>query len=152
MKFPKRLETALSKLYTAYNTHTLHPEDACRCAVGNLLGQRDFWKHLSDDHGSVKLNYVGKVHEMLGRRFEGYLPSELLQIEKAFLAGCGYELPFTQKSKKPKNPQDREVLFQGLCHAIEALCSLENIPNVMEITESFEKIKAPSKERAFAIQ
>lgn len=140
MILPKRLDPALSNLYVAYQQGTLHPEDACRCAVGNILNGSDSWKHLSDQHGSLKLNYVGSVHELLGRRFEGYLPSELLQIERAFLKGCGYQVPLFHQTKKVFNPEDRELLFNGLSEAIGVLCRLDGIPHVMELTAPFKKI------------
>ena len=76
MNIPKRLDQAISKLYQAFHNSTLHPECCQQCAVGNILDRKDFWKHLSDDHGSLKLNYLGQVHESLGRRFNGYKPSE----------------------------------------------------------------------------
>ena len=60
------------------------------CAVGNILDNMDIWKHLSNYHGSLELNYVGKVHQTLGRKFNGYSPLELLQIEATFLKACGY--------------------------------------------------------------
>ncbi|MEZ4778352.1 MAG: Na(+)-translocating NADH-quinone reductase subunit F [Flavobacteriaceae bacterium] len=143
MKLPQRLENALNKLYKAYLTNQLHPEDACRCAVGNILNNNDSWKHLSDSHGSLELNYIGKVHQAFGKKFQGYSPSELLAIEAAFLKGCGYSLPFSYQGKKPKFPKGEMTLFNGLQEAISLLCSLDNVKNVMEITQLFhvEKIK-----------
>jgi len=148
MNLPNRLEHALQKLYSAYNNDTLHPEDACRCAVGNILNETDSWKHFSDDHGSLQLNYVGKVNELVGKKFQGYTPSEILQIEFAFLQGCGYSLPLKYNGFKPNNPKDRNILFDGLCNAIQVLCKLDGVTNCLEITESFEKIKSTAKEQA----
>ena len=85
MNTPKRLEAALIKLYHAFHANTLNPEDCTACAVGNILDNYDSWKHLSDAHGSLELSYVGTVHQRLGRRFNGYLPSEILAVEKKFL-------------------------------------------------------------------
>ena len=147
MKLSQRLDAALLKLYKAYQDNALHPEDACRCAVGNILNQTDSWKHLSNLHGSLQLNYIGLVHEVLDKKFGGYKPSELMAIEKAFLEGCGYQTPLATQKKKPKNPTNRELLFDGLAATIEKLCALDGVENVLEITTAFEKIKASSKRR-----
>lgn len=148
----RRLEAALAKLYEAYNSHELHPEDACRCAVGNIMDRTDTWKHFSDEHGAEKLNYVGKVHEALGRKFNGYSPFELLKIEAAFLKGCGYSLPLHYQGIKPKNSKDYVLLFNGLQKTIETLCILDNTPNVMEtITKYFEDIKVKKESETLSI-
>ena len=133
-----RLENAIQKLYIAFHDNQLHPECCKSCAVGNILDRTDAWKHLSDTHGSLQLNYVGKVHQSFGRRFNGYTPLELLQIEAIFLNACGYQLPFRYQHKKPNNPEDKELLFKGLCEVIQYLCELDNIPNVMDYTKLFE--------------
>lgn len=134
----KRLEQAITKLYTAFHDHTLHPECCKSCAVGNILDNTEAWKHLSDAHGSVVLNYIGKVHQGLGRTFNGYTPQELLQIEAVFLKACGYSLPLTYKATKPSNPEDKEILFQGLSETISFLCKLDGITNVMDYSKLFE--------------
>lgn len=133
-----RLDNAIHKLYTAFHNNTLHPECCKQCAVGNILDNKDAWKHLSDNHGSLRLNYVGLVHQNLGRKFNGYSPLELLQIEAAFLKGCGYSLPLHYKGKKPKDPTDKDVLFDGLCAAINYLCHLDSVDEVMEYSKLFE--------------
>ncbi|MCB0437502.1 MAG: Na(+)-translocating NADH-quinone reductase subunit F [Mangrovimonas sp.] len=138
MNIPKRLDQAISKLYQAFHNSTLHPECCQQCAVGNILDRKDFWKHLSDDHGSLKLNYLGQVHESLGRRFNGYKPSELLLIEKTFLEACGYQLPFHHNHKRPENPTDKNRLFDGLSAVIEVLCQLDTLPNVMDCSKLFQ--------------
>lgn len=133
-----RLEKAIGKLYDAFHNNILHPECCKSCAVGNILDNKDSWKHLSDDHGSLRLNYLGRVHQGLGRRFNGYTPQELLQIEATFLAACDYELPFHHKHRKPKNPTDKDLLFNGLCAVITLLCEMDQVPNVMDYTKLFE--------------
>ena len=138
MKTPFRLEQAIEKLYVAFHNNTLHPECCKQCAVGNILDTTDSWKHLSDNHGELELNYVGKVHQNLGRKFNGYSPLELLKIETTFLKACGYQLPIHHKNKKPKNPTDKNVLFNGLSAVIAYLCQLEDISNVMDYTKVFE--------------
>ncbi|WP_028872487.1 hypothetical protein [Psychroserpens burtonensis] len=138
MKTPQRLEEAIKKLYLAYHDNELHPECCKSCAVGNILDRTDSWQHLSDHHGSLKLNYLGNVHQMLNRRFNGYTPQELLQVEATFLSACGYQLPFKRYHKRPENPQDKEVLFNGLCAVITLLCQLDNVTNVMDYTKLFE--------------
>ncbi len=151
MKIPERLDAALSKLYTAFHNETLNPECCNHCAVGNICNNTDSWKHLSDDHGSLQLNYVGLVHENLGRKFHGYSPSELLKIEAEFLKGCGYILPLNHKNPKPKYPTSKETLFNGLSAAISYLCALDNVTNIMdysplfpkEVTDSTSKILTP---------
>ncbi|WP_452221719.1 Na(+)-translocating NADH-quinone reductase subunit F [Lacinutrix salivirga] len=138
MKTTLRLELALKKLYISFHTNELHPEYCNSCAVGNILDRNDSWKHITDCHGSTQLNYVGLVNQNFGKRFNGYSPQELLQIEAEFLKGCGYSLPLNGKHKKPKNPKDKSVLFNGLCQAIKCLCELEGVKNVMDYTKLFE--------------
>ena len=138
MKTTPRLESALRKLYTAFHNNTLNPECCKQCAVGNILNHTDSWKHLSDSHGALELNYVGKVHQTLGRKFNGYSPLELLKIENIFLSSCGYQLPLHYKNEKPQNPTDKAVLFNGLCAVISFLCELDNIKNVMDYKRLFE--------------
>ena len=138
MKTTPRLESALRKLYTAFHNNTLNPECCKQCAVGNILNHTDSWKHLSDSHGALELNYVGKVHQALGRKFNGYSPLELLKIENIFLSSCGYQLPLHYKNEKPQNPTDKAVLFNGLCAVISFLCELDNIKNVMDYKRLFE--------------
>ncbi len=138
MKTSVRLEQAIQKLYVAFHKNTLHPECCKQCAVGNILDNREDWKHLTDNHGSIELNYVGKVHEVLGRKFNGYSPLELLKIEAVFLKACGYKLPLHHKNKNPKNPTHKDVLFDGLNAVVEFLCRLDNIPNVMDYSKLFE--------------
>ena len=127
MKTPQRFETAIHKLYTAFHNNSLHPECCKQCAVGTLLDGKEFWKHLSDDHGSYQLNYVGRVHEAMGRTFNGYSPSQLLQIERAFLRGCGYQLPLHHSHFTPTQPKDTDVLFEGLQAAIQVLYAMEGL-------------------------
>ena len=137
MKTTPRFEAAIQKLYKAFHDETLNPDCCTQCAVGSILGGSDAWKHLSDHHGSFHLNYVGKVHEMMGRRFGGYLPSELLRIENAFLQGCDYQLPLHYSRFKPSNPKDKEILFDGLCATYRVLCKLDKLENSMDISTLF---------------
>ncbi|MFL1012992.1 Na(+)-translocating NADH-quinone reductase subunit F [Flavisericum labens] len=143
METTNRFENAIKKLYNAFYSGTLNPECCKQCAVGNILDNTDSWKHLSDNHGSTKLNYVGSVHQNLGRTFNGYSPLELLKIEATFLKACGFELPFHHKNNKPKNPTDNQVLFEGLCAVVKFLCKLDNIPNVLGYTSLFEYENKP---------
>ena len=138
MKTTKRLENALIKLYTAFHKNTLNPEDCAACAVGNILDNLDSWKHLSNEHGSLQLNYVGSVHQNLGRRFNGYSPLEILQVEKVFLEACGFKTPLCNYNQKPKDPTNKEVLFNALCAVVALLCELDNIPNVLDYSKLFE--------------
>lgn len=133
-----RLDSAIKKLYNAFHNNELHPECCMQCAVGNILDNKDSWKHLSDHHGALELNYVGKVHQTLGRKFNGYTPLELLKIEATFLKACGYKLPLHYKNSKPKNPTAKDVLFNGLCEVVAFLCKLEGIKNVMDYSKLFE--------------
>ena len=138
MKTTSRLEAALKKLYTAFHNNYLLPECCKQCAVGNILDNNDYWKHFSDHHGSLKLNYVGIVNEKLGRKFNGYSPSEILKIEATFLKTCGYQLPLHHKNNKPKNIYDKDILFNGLSAVITYLCSLDGVSNVMDYKKLFE--------------
>ncbi len=133
-----RLDSAIKKLYNAFHNNELHPECCMQCAVGNILDNKDSWKHLSDHHGSVQLNYLGNVHQNLGRKFNGYSPMELLKIEATFLKACGYKLPLHYKNSKPKNPTDKDVLFNGLTEVVAFLCKLEGVTNVMDYSKLFE--------------
>lgn len=138
MNIPNRLEQALAKLYTAFHNHRLDPEDCTACAVGNILDNHDSWKHLSHSHGSLQLSYVGNVHQKLGRKFNGYTPQELLQIEKVFLETCGFKTPLCHYNPKPQNPRSKEVLFNGLCAVVALLCEFDKVPNVMDFSKLFE--------------
>ena len=138
MKTSIRLEQAIQKLYTAFHNNTLNPECCMQCAVGNILDNTDSWKHLSDTHGSLKLNYVGRVHQNLGRHFNGYSPFELLKIEATFLKACGFQIPLHHKNEKPKNLTDKAILFEGLSAVIPFLCELDGVSNVMDYTKLFE--------------
>ncbi|MFK8060047.1 MAG: Na(+)-translocating NADH-quinone reductase subunit F [Polaribacter sp.] len=138
MQTPKRLEQALIKLYNAYHNNRLNPEDCTACAVGNILDNYDSWKHLSDEHGSLKLSYVGRVHQNLGRKFNGYSPEEILQIEKVFLEACGFKTPLCHYNPKPINPTCKDNLFNGLSAVVDELCKLDNVNNVMDYSKLFE--------------
>ena len=138
MSISKRFDNAVEKLYKAFYNEELNPECCNHCAVGNICDNFDGWKHFTDVHGSSKLNYIGIVNENLGRRINGYMPSELLQIEVAFLKGCGYSLPFAPGSRRPGNPKDMDTLFQGLCGAVACLYELENIPDIMDCSAIFD--------------
>lgn len=146
MNTTKRLDAALEKLYAAFHNNTLNPECCNNCAVGNICNHTDSWKHLSDRHGSLQLNYVGLVHQNFGRKFHGYTPMELLRIEFEFLKGCGYSLPLTPKSHRPKDPTSKDTLFKGLAATIAYLCDLDNVKNVMDYSILFQE-KGMEKER-----
>ena len=137
MKTSERFNNAIEKLYNAFHNGLLNPECCKHCAVGNICNNTDSWRHLTDHHGSTALNYVGLVNENLGRRISGYKPSELLQIETAFLRGCGYSLPLKNSSGRPTDPTSKEVLFDGLCSAVSLLCELEGIQNIMDYSDLF---------------
>ena len=134
----ERFDKAIEKLYNAFHNGALNPECCNHCAVGNICDNTDSWKNLTDTHGSTQLNYIGIVNENIGRRFNGYKPSELLQIEAAFLSGCGYPLPFTYKSRKSVDRTSNDTLFDGLCSAVTFLCQLEGIPNIMDFEGLFD--------------
>ncbi len=137
MRTSERFDQALNKLYNAFHQGTLNPECCNHCAVGNICDNRDAWKNFTDSHGSTRLNYVGIVNENFGRTFNGYRPSELLKIEAAFLKGCGYSLPFSQRGRRPRNRRSKEMLFNGLSAAVAYLCQLEGIADVMDCSELF---------------
>jgi hypothetical protein len=137
MKTSTRLNQALKKLYVAFHTDQLHPECCKQCAVGNILDNTDNWKHLTDIHGSEVLNYVGMVHQNLGRKFNGYSLLELLKIEAVFLKACGYSGAINRTCIKPKNPTDKDLLFNGLCAVVSFLCELDNIPDIMDYSKLF---------------
>lgn len=138
MKTSKRLEQALIKLYNAFHNNRLNPEDCTACAVGNILDNHDSWKHLSNNHGSLKLSYLGTLHQNLGRKFNGYSPKEIIEIEKVFLESCGFKTPLCHYNQKPINPTSKEVLFDGLTAVVALLCKFDNASNVMEFSRIFE--------------
>ena len=147
MKSTNRFEAAISKLYSAFHNQQLNPECCLQCAVGNILDNKDQWKHFTDAHGSTQLNYVGKVNQAFGKRFNGYTPQELLNIEATFLKGCGYQLPLVRNSKRPSNGTSADVLFNGLSSAIVYLCQLDGIDNVMDYSKLFESDNLQTKSR-----
>jgi hypothetical protein len=136
MKTTTRFNKAIEKLYNAFHNNTLNPECCNQCAVGNILDNTNAWQHLSDFHGATQLNYLGLVYQNLGRKFNGYSPIELLQIEATFLKACGYTLPLHYSNKKPKRTP--ENLFNGLEAVIKLLCKLDNAPNVMDCSILFD--------------
>lgn len=138
MATSKRFDLAIEKLYKAFHAEELNPMCCKQCAVGNICDNTDSWRLLTDTHGSTNLNYIGAVNEAYGRRINGYTPYELLKIEAVFLQACGYSLPFSQRSIKPKNPTSKETLFDGLCAVVDFLCVLEGIPNVMDCGKLFD--------------
>ncbi|MGC1204833.1 MAG: Na(+)-translocating NADH-quinone reductase subunit F [Flavobacteriaceae bacterium] len=138
MKTSRRLDSAIKKLYNAFHNNELQPECCKQCAVGNILDKTDSWKHLSDSHGAIELNYIGKVHQTLGRKFNGYSPLELLKIEATFLEACGYKLPLYYKNEKPQNTTNKDLLFNGLSEVIKLLCEFDNVSNIMDYTKLFE--------------
>lgn len=139
MKLTKRLDEALYKLYNSFHDGTLNPECCNNCAVGNICNNTDSWKHFSNEHGSLQLNYVGLVHQNLGRTFFGYSPLDLLQIEAEFLKGCGYKIPLNHRNSKPDLSSNKENLFDGMCAAIELLCYFDKIDNVMDYYPILDK-------------
>jgi len=138
MYLPYRLETALDKLYTAFYKDELDPENCSHCAVGNICDNMDAWKHFTDIHGSVQLNYLGRLHQTLGKRINGYTPFELLRIEASFLKGCGYSINKRNRLLKPAPVIDQEMMFKGLCATIDYLCALDGVENVMELYQRFD--------------
>jgi len=144
MNLPKRIEDAIHKLYSAFHHHHLNPECHSQCAVGNICNNTTAWQHLTEHHGSGKLSYVGMVHQQLGRKFYGFSPFELLQIEQAFLKGCGYPIPLRSTKKKRKLTQDN--LFDGLTEVVSFLCRLEKIEDVMDCSQLFDyQAKTPQQ-------
>lgn len=133
-----RFDAAVKKLYEAFHSNTLNPDDCKHCAVGNILDCSDSWKHLTDRHGLVKLNYVGLVNQNFGRRFNGYTPLELLQIERAFLNGCGYSGLSGGRLIRPDDISNKDVLFNGLSQVVERLCELDGIKNIMDCSSLFD--------------
>ena len=136
-KMTKRFDNAIAKLYKAFHNSTLNPDDCKHCAVGNILDQNDAWQHLTDKHGDTKLNYVGLVNQKFGKRFAGFTPLELLNIESVFLKACGYQF-VNNKLIRPNNFTDKDRLFEGLEAVVTYLCELENINNVMDCASLFE--------------
>lgn len=147
MKFSIRLEKAIQKLYEAFHNDLLIPECACRCAVGNVCDNKDNWKYFTHAHGAVDLTYVGKVNELFGKKFNGYSPSELLNLEAEFLKGCGYSVPLMHRSLIKARPRTKDDLFDGLSAAVSYLCTLEKVPDVMDYSRLFDYQKETLSEK-----
>jgi hypothetical protein len=137
MKTTPRFEQAVSKLYAAFHNNTLNPGSCTQCAVGNILDNKDYWRHMTPQHGSLQLTYVGRVNHNLGKRFNGYTPLELLHIEKSFLEACGFQLPITGHSRL-NQPLDKDVLFRGLEAIVNTLCKFDQLPNGMDCVKLFD--------------
>lgn len=147
MRISGRMEQAIQKLYSAFHNGNLNPDCCLQCAVGNICDNRDFWKHFTDFHGSVKLNYVGKVNEAFGKKFNGYSPLDLLKIEAEFLAGCGYSIPIDRRGKNAEIIITKEILFQGLSKVVSFLCVLDGVPDVMDCSQLFNYKLNDNKEK-----
>lgn len=138
MKTTHRFEQAITKLYVAFHNGKLNPDYCKSCAVGNICDNTDTWNYLTDAHGSLNLSYIGKLNENFGRKIHWYSPKELLQIEVVFLKGCGYDVPISMNSKRPENPTNKALLFEGLSATVEFLCKLDKAHNVMDYSKLFE--------------
>ena len=119
-------------MYTAFYKGELNPEDCRHCAVGNICDNYDSWKYFTDVHGSMRLNYLGILNENLGRRINGYSPSELIITEAVFLKACGYTLTKSKKLLKPAEVITSEMMFKGLDAAVAYLCKLDGLQHVMD--------------------
>ena len=137
METSKRFNEAVNKLYKAFHEDNLKPLSFQQCAVGTILDHKPYWKEFSDANGSLNLNYVGLVHQRLDRKFNGFTPLELLEIEKVFLNACGYSVPLHKNSFSNKK-KSKKVLFKGLEAVIAQLCIFDNIPNVMDCSKLFD--------------
>ena len=125
METSKRFNQAVEKLYDAFHENRLNPLSCTQCAVGTILDNNHYWKEFSNYNGTLQLNYVGLVHQRLGRKFNGFTPLELLQIEKVFLQACGYSVPLHQYKFKNKK-KNKDKLFKGLEAVIAQLCVFDN--------------------------
>ena len=138
MKTTERFDNAIHKLYEAFNNKKLNPEDCKYCAVGTILNHTDSWQYLTDKHGSQSLNYVGMIHQNMGRRFNGYTPLELLNIEATFLKGCGYYFNKTHHLIRPNTP----LLFDGFYEVVKLLCKFEGLNDLIDYTELFKEYQS----------
>lgn len=90
----------------------------------------------------------------------GYSIDEIIMVEKVFLNAMGiYSLQrsdiseaynrMLENAQSLGDGQSREALdnvnFQGLCAVTEYLCELDNVPNVLDYTNIFEKEKHEAK-------
>lgn len=144
METSKRFTQAVEKLYNAFHENRLNPLSYTQCAVGTILDNNHYWKEFSDYNGTLQLNYVGLVHQRLGRKFNGFTPLELLKIEQVFLKACGYSVPLHQY-KFTNKKRNKEKLFKGLEAVIAQLCIFDNIPNVLDCNALFNHTQALTK-------
>ena len=66
---------------------------------------------------------------------------ELLQIEYTFLKAIGYQLPLHHLHKRPENPKDKNLLFEGLSAVVTFLCELDNQKDIMDCSVLFQYTK-----------
>jgi hypothetical protein len=93
---------------------------------------------------NIKVNYCSinyLVHQRLGRKFNGFTPLELLQIEKVFLQACGYAVPLHQYTFTNKK-KNKDKLFKGLEAVVAQLCTFDKIPNVIDCTALFNTMQS----------
>lgn len=135
MKTTKRFEEAVTKLYNAFHEGTLDYGNCSHCAVGNIVGSRNW----SDVIGcgnvpSMDFDEILKRHKKYGTDFHigmgwiektGYSPKELFMVEGIFA-----------ESSLGVNRKDYQ--FKGLFEVVKYLCDLDGIPNVMDYTSLFE--------------
>ena len=74
-------------------------------------------------------------------------------MNKFFLNACDYQLPLHYKNEKPKDPTDKDLLFNGLNEVVKFLCYLDHVSNVMDYTKLFEfENEKPKYELGFSGQ
>lgn len=121
MKTPERFTNAVTKLYIAFHNGELESMICQKCAVGNIVGGRE-WSGYLKGYGSIEENNLGRL--LVDK--SGYSSEELLNIERIFMRKSVAEI------------ETKETQFDGLCSVVEYLCELDGIPNVMDYTCLFE--------------
>ena len=127
---PTRLENAITKLYNAFHKGELDAFDCKHCAVGNICDNNDDWEESlghSCEYDNDYILWKIEPREVYPYSYGGYSAIELHNVERIFLS-----------SMIGQNTRLVESQFKGLCAVVEYLCSLDNIPNVMDYTKLFE--------------
>ena len=138
-----RYDTAVEKLYNAFNSGELNAMDCKRCAVGNLCDNNDEWvdvipcgnslKHIEENYRKRPMEGLSKYPEYeKGLKViekTGYSPYELMMVEALFLDKTGH-----------KSGETKEEQFNGLIAVIEYLASLDDITIPQATIQKFAEV------------
>ena len=142
MKTTKRFEEAVTKLYKAFHEGTLDAMDCQHCAVGNLVGSKNWVIH------GIPIGEENRIVNCFENK-TGYSRKELTIIEHIFIFGSKKGQNLTKLfsnsisksdviSFKKTEEEQKELQFKGLCAVIKYLAELDNIPDPTDYSKLFE--------------